>query len=166
MPIFGTTDEIDAYILGVTTNEVVEAVIDFGKPILNQTVNHEVYRYAGNHVNDHYEHTFGLMDSAETQVSTYGKANVSKRVHFWLKPKGKYPSEYGGSTDNSDKIVDWMNNGHKGFYYKDIDFKGLNFFEIAAQKLIKGSFLKNAVQNRLKFLGYVISRTPSQDGDE
>lgn len=166
MPTFDTLDQCFRYINAVTLLEVAETVEDFGVEALNKTIQTEVYRYTDRFSDGIYEHTYGLMNQAESNLLIYDEKKTPKTVELSIDPKGDYPSFYKGNTDNSEFIVDWISNGHRGYYSgKAVNYKGKNLFEKTAQRLLKGGLLKQAVTNRLKILGYVISRTPSDGGE-
>jgi hypothetical protein len=167
MPIFETLDECFKYANAVTLLEVAEVVEDLGVEALNKVIYTEVYRYTDNFADQPYEHTYGLMNQAQSDLLVYDNKKVPKTVELSIDPKGKYPSFYeNGNSDNSDFIVKWIDEGHKGYYLgQKINEKPKNIFEKTAQRLLKGGFLKNAITNRLKFLGYEISRTPSSGGE-
>ena len=167
MPIFDTLDQCFRYANAVTLLEVAEVVEDFGVEALNKVVYTEVYRYADNFSDMPYEHTYGLKDKAQSDLLIYDDKKVPKTVELSINPKGKYPSFYKGRFDNSEFIVKWIDEGHQGYYVRQkIDEKPKNLFEKTAQRLLKGGLLKNAITNRLKLLGYDISRTPSIGGGE
>lgn len=169
MPIFDTIDEVNAYILTVTIPEVTEVVSELGKEVLNEMVEKTVYNEPSVAWGKQYKNTFGLRDNANSQISTYGKANVASRVHLFINPDGDYPSFYldKGSLNNNNKIVEWLDYRKRGGWYKGWKMKPPNhrFFEKTAQKLLSGGLLKKTVQDKLKSLGYVISRTLTSGGE-
>lgn len=167
MPIFDTLDQITVYVNSVTALEVAEAIEDFGVEALNKTVWEEVYKDTDRFGDQPYEHTYGLKDKANGDLEIYSNKQTPKTVALFLKTDEKYPSFYTGNADNSENIVNWLDNGHKGYYLgQKIGYSGRNIFEKTARRLLKGGFLKDRVTNRLRFLGYDISRTPSMGGDE
>jgi len=169
MPTFDTIDEVKLFVKMVTIPEITEVVSELGKETLNKAVDDTVYKEPSVDWGKSYDNTFGLRGNAGSQVSTYGKAGVASRVHLFVEPKGKYPSFYlnKGSLDNSKFIVGWLNERDEGGYYKGNEVQPPNhkFIEKTALNLIKGNFLKKTVQEKLKTLGYVISRTLTGGGD-
>lgn len=167
MPIFDTLDQITVYVNSVTALEVAEAIEDFGVEALNKVVWEEVYKDTDRFADQPYEHTYGLKDKAVSDLEIYSNKQTPKTVAISLKTDEKYPSFYTGNADNSNNIVNWLENGHKGYYLgQKIGYSGRKIFEKTAIRLLKGGFLKDRVTNRLRFLGYDISRTPSMGGDE
>lgn len=169
MPTFDTIDEASAYILTVTIPEVTEIVSELGKEVLNEMIEKTVYNEPSDAWGKLYDNTYGLRDGADSQISTYGKANVASRVHLFVDPQGNYPSFYlkKGSLNNNKRIVEWLDERKNGGWYKGWEMKPPNhkFFEKTAQKLISGGLLKKTVQDKLKALGYVISRTLTSGGE-
>ena len=159
MPVFSTLSEIDDYIVNVTLEEMATPTKIATEEKLNYRVEENLYRDVVIN-DDFYINTFSLLNSAESYAERYGTGiiNTGLLVSTWVKPYAEYNSFYGGQSQK-DNIVDYLNNGHKGFYKSlTIDYEGKHFFEDATKDLSKGSFLKKTVSDYLKALGYVIGR--------
>jgi hypothetical protein len=161
MPEFGTINQLDAYIRGVTIDkEIVPIIKIVSKEKLNERVESEVYENSLlNGDDDFYENTFGLRDAA---IATDTKLGINGNlVETGIKPKGKYESYY-GSEDVTDKIVELLDQGHEGFFKGNaITYEARDFIEKAQNDLTKNNTLKKRITNKLKSLGYVISRLRS-----
>lgn len=159
MPIFDTITNLQLYVENVTIPQISDIVETEVKEELNKQVEEKVYKNA--FVNDEfYQHTFGLKDSAESERMKIGNSRIGKGIYIdiYLNPKSSYYSYY-GNVNITNKIVDFLDSGHKGYYKsRAINFKGRGFFESTYQNLMKGGKLKKTVINRLKQLGYQISR--------
>lgn len=168
MPVFDTIKNLQLYIQNVTIPQIADVVETEVKNELNKQVEKTVYKDAFVGVNDEfYSHSFGLRDSAMADIMSIGNNLVGKGLFLdiYLNPKSSYYSEDG--TENvTSWIVELLNDGHgngtpnKGGYYKGkaINYKGRGFFELTYQNLIKSGELKKTIKNRLKQLGYQISR--------
>lgn len=162
MPVFETITQLDNYVKEVTIKkEIIPVVKIVNEEKLNARVESEIYdNVALNGDNDFYENTFGLRDASLSSVTPFGNGVFfdGNLVETFLNPNSKYTAYYGGQ-DVTNEIVDWLNNGHRGFYKGlTINDKGRKFIEKAQADLTKGSELKKRVTESLKRLGYVISR--------
>jgi hypothetical protein len=111
---------------------------------------------------DYYENTFSLLDAVDTINVTQTSNNVSiLNITGIINPTKmdyKYPS-YGnnGSEDNTQNITNWLNNGHKGWYYGTrINYKGKKFIEKAQYAV--NLKLKDMLEKKLKSDGYQMSK--------
>ena len=155
MPIFNSIRELNLYVNNVTLPEIAEIASDDVEFLLNETIDETVYSDINLIDNEYYQHTFGLRDSAKSEVK---KVKNEHEAIVYVDPKEKYPSYYTGSLDNSGNIIGWLNDGHKGFYKNsEIDYKGRNFIERTFMKMFKGGRTKKVIQNELRSQGYVIS---------
>lgn len=167
MPLFETLDEIEVYVKGTTIPEISKIVKIVGKEVLNERVEKEVYDNVAlntGFTEDFYENTFGLREASEASETNYVDVMEGSGllIDIYLNPKSKYTAFYGGQ-DVTDKIVQFLDMGHKG-YYKNltIDYEGRHFFDKAFNDLTKGGKLKKRITEYLKKMGYVISRQASE----
>ena len=160
MPIFNSIELLESYVKTVTLPEIAEIASKDIEFLLNETIEETVYSNINLIDSEYYAHTFGLRDSADSIV--YKKGSEAE-AEVYVKPKSMYSSYYDGSMDNRGHIVGWLNDGHKGFYKNsEVDYEGRNFIERTFKKMFAGSRVKKTVQNQLKLMGYVVSRTPTE----
>lgn len=163
MPTYDTITQIKKHLTTVTALEIAETIDNIGVDTLNKVVYDEVYKDTDKFSDQPYVHTYGMKDKAEA----YYSKSSPKVISLFLNILEKYPSFYKGRADNSDNIVNWTENGHGGYFMgQKVKYSGRNMFEKTAKKLLQGRFLRNEVVNKLKLLGYDISRTPSAGGDD
>ncbi len=158
MPIFETLSETFKYVREVTMVEIADEGGDIAEEKLNARVEQNLY--ANVNSSDFYENTFGLRNTAMSQQVRYGNGveNNGLLVDIFLDPKSNYPSYYGGQNQ-SEMIVQFLDQGHGGFYKGiKIDYEGRNIFNDTMKDLKKGGSLKSGIQDKLKKLGYVITR--------
>jgi len=163
MPVFGTIDSLQHYIVNVTLPEIIVPVQSATEEKLNYRVEENLYRNAPLN-NNFYINTFGLFNSAESYAERFGSGvvNTGMLISTFLNPKGEYPAYYGGASQK-DNIVEYLDQGHTGFFKGvAIDYEGKEFFKDATKDLLKGGFLKRAVSDYLKGLGYIISRSSNK----
>lgn len=159
MPIFDTINNLQFYVQNVTIPQIADIVETETKDELNKQVEDKLYKNAFID-DDFYQHSFGLRNSAMAEMMEIGNNRVGKGIFIdiYLDPKSNYYSYY-GNQNVTDKIVDFLNDGHRGYYKsRSIEYKGRGFFESTYQNLVKGNKLKNRISQRLKQLGYQLSR--------
>jgi hypothetical protein len=165
MPIFDTLSQLDNYIINVTNKEIADYAGKLAVRITNEVILDTVYHNPSSFRGGSYENTYGLMDSATSNIYRYGSGVVDtgQMVDVTITPKGDYPSHplYTSlNNNNNDKIVEWLNYRTKGGMYKGFSMKPPNYliFDKARARLVEGGLLKSYVQNFLKARSYVISK--------
>jgi len=155
MPIFNSLDSLYYYTNTVTMKKIEDKISTVAEEELDRAVEEELYNDVSH--NDFYENTFGLSGMATATTTKYGNGviNTGRLIEVGIEPRGKYPSWYpnqgNNGTDNSENIVGWLNDGHKG-YYKGvaIQYEGKKFVEKAQARLTSGGKLKKLVSEMLK----------------
>lgn len=143
------TRELFAYLDNVVIEKVVEIADKEGQKAVNEVVEEKIYANVDN--SDFYENTFGLRDNTQTlHKKTISLNGTNYDVDVYIEPEGNYPSFYTGSADNSDNIVRWLSEGHKGFYKSlKVDYKGVDIFGNAIEVLKKEKNLLNKIKKEL-----------------
>lgn len=159
MPIFESLSDVFDYVRKETMVEIADEGSKVSEEKLNARVEQNLYAKV-NTSDDFYQNTYGLRNSAMSHQTRYGNGveNNGLLVDVFLEPKGNYQSYYGGQSQ-IDNIVEFIDQGHGG-YYKGvkIDYEGRNIFDDTMKDLKKGGSLKKTIQEKLKRLGYVITR--------
>ena len=163
MPVFDNLNSLNAYISNVTTKYIAEESMKISKDLLNKAIDETVYKDTS--PNSFYENTFGLRNNAMSFETKYGSgtSGILRNIDTIIIPDGRYESYYlangMGNLDNSLYIIEWLNNGHKGYYKNvSINYGGKMFYELAYENLFKASFYKRSISNMLKTKGYVLTR--------
>lgn len=165
MPVFDTVNNLQFYVQNVTIPQIADVVQTELKNELNEQVEKTLYNDAYSGVDDDfYSHTFGLRNSAMSEIMNIGNNRVGKGlfIDIYLDPKSNYYSYYpeGLNTNVTDKIVGWLNDGFSGGRYKEFTINGKKrgFFESTYNNMIKSGKLKSIIKNNLRRLGYQLSR--------
>ena len=162
MPTFDTLSQLTNYVKKTTLREVAGKVSEIGEKVVNDRVEQNLYARVSS--GDFYENTFGLRNASESFITNRndnmgGKSGLETNI--FINPVGDYPADTGGydGQSQSEFIVSWLENGHKGFYKNvAINYEGRDIFKDSHKDLIKGGFLKKSISDYLKSIGYVISR--------
>ena len=158
MPTFETREQLSNYVTNVTLPEMEEYLREFSQEELVQALRDNVYN--GNQGS--YDNTYSLLSAVDSK-SLESKSGLKTDIEITtlIDPKlmdYDYGSYYeNGKEDNRENIVDWLNNGHGGFYKGySINYTGRQFIE-KAQKIINKTG-KSRLSKYLKMIGYKIGK--------
>lgn len=109
MPSFNTVPQMLKFILNDIEDALMQQVNLEMQEILRQKISSNVYSRGSS-----YDRTYTLLNSVDSKLYRDGSYNIN--VDVWNNEKlmqlTTYPSWTGGSTDNRDMIVEWVNDGH------------------------------------------------------
>ena len=155
MPVFDTVAKLNSYVESNTMKEIAKIASDYGAEVLREKIMNSVYR---RQAKPSYTRTKSMLNSVASFMSGSGANREVQTYPDKNKMTEKYPSQYfgrGGSLDNRDNIVLWLDGGHKGYYNRrPVDYKPTNFMAKSMEKLEKTLIDKvtQVINNQIFFM--------------
>lgn len=150
MPIFETTDALAHYIKFTTIDDIQHMIARYSNQALYEKIKSTVYKTP----EGIYQRTEAMLDSIDSNEDELKLSKYTSYVDTAPNPKEMdytYPSVNSfDSQDNRNKIVKWLNDGHKGIWR----YKPQKFIEKAQSKVKKG--LLAYIRLQLKGSGYIV----------
>jgi hypothetical protein len=154
MPIFENLSSLLHYVGTVTIDEMAIEVQRGNEEELLSQLRDNVYNTPSD---GQYERTFGLLDAVTTNtVFIGGGKDRTIELETYIEPSQlphDYESMYTGNADNREHIVNWLENGHGGYYMnRAISYKPRKFLSKSRKKI--NNETKKRIIKRLKAKGY------------
>lgn len=132
--LFESFESLISYAQEVSLKEIAKEMRPALRDELRDAIDKTVYKNPPSGSN--YSRTYAMRKSADTEIIKENDGYDIKVFNNPDKMDYDYHSAYSsGNLDNRNNIVEWLNNGHGGFFQRPVNYKATNFLLLSYARI-------------------------------